>query len=160
MVISIYLSLAILLIHIAYHMRKPLSFLQSSLIFMVTATLTRQCITLMAMEWKLIHLTEDYWLFICLLLCRELFTPMATVIFANTFLRSGTPLRKAASFILSLLLLLAFNYLAVKFEIITYKNWNFFYTILMNAGFLLVGLGVMKLTFFIQKEENPKHESI
>lgn len=160
MALSIYLSLAILLLHFAFYMKKRLSFLQSSLIFMIIATITRQCITLMAMEWKLIHLTEDYWLFICLLLCRELFTPMITVIFANYYVVSGTAVRKAVSFILSLLALLAINYLAIKFDIITYKNWNFFYTILMNAGFLLVGLGVMKLTFYIHKKENPQHESI
>lgn len=160
MALSIYISITIVLLHFAYHIKKPLNFLQNSIVFMVIAIITRQCLTIMAMEWKLYKLTEDYWLFICLLLCRDILTPMVTVIFSNFYLRSVYWLSKLAIFMISLSTLLGLNYLAVHFGIITYVKWNIGYTLLMNAVFLLAALGLMKLTIFIQMWENRKNESI
>lgn len=160
MALSIYISITIVLLHFAYHIKKPLNFLQNSIVFMVIAIITRQCLTIMAMEWKLYKLTEDYWLFICLLLCRDILSPMVTVIFSNFYLRFEYWLSKLAIFMISLSTLLGLNYLAVHFGIITYVKWNFGYTLLMNAVFLLAALGLMKLTIFIQMWENRQNESI
>ena len=160
MALSIYISLTIVLLHFAYYIRKPLNFLQNSLIFMVIAIITRQCLTIMSMEWKLYKLTEDYFLFICLLLCRDILTPMVTVIFSNFYLRSEYWLSKLAIFIISLATLLGLNYLAVHFGIITYLKWNFGYTLLLNILFLLTALGLVKLISYIQMWENRQNESI
>lgn len=160
MALAIHLSLTILLLHFAYYIRKPLNFLQNSLIFMVIAIITRQCLTVMGFEWKLYKLTEDDWLFVCLVLCRDILTPMVTVIFCNFYLRSDFWFTKLATFVISLAALLGLNILAVRFGIITYIKWNFGYTLLMNTVFLLAALGIMKLTIFIQIWEKRQNESL
>jgi hypothetical protein len=160
MALSIYISLTIVLLHFAYHIRKPLNFLQNGLIFMVIAIITRQCLTVMGMEWKLYKLTEDDWLFVCLLLCRDLLTPMVTVIFCNFYLRCDFWFSKLAAFVISLATLLGLNYMAVRFGIITYIHWNFGFTALLNTLFLLTALGLMKLISYIQMWENRQNESI
>jgi hypothetical protein len=160
MALSIYFSITFLLLHFAYYIKKPLNFLENSLVFMVIAIFTRQCLTVLAMEMELYKLTEDDWLFICLLLCRDLFTPMIAVIFVNFYLRSTVLMVKLAVFIVSLAALLGLNYLAVHFGIITYIHWNFAYTALLNTTILLFALGLGKLTIFIQNRENDQNESI
>lgn len=160
MVLAIYISLTILLLHFAFYIRKPLNFLQNSLIFMVTAIITRQCLTIMSMEWKLYKLTEDDWLFVCLLLCRDILTPMVTVIFCNFYLRRNFWFSKLATFVISLATLLGLNYMAVRFGIITYTRWNFGFTALLNTLFLLTALGLVKLISYIQMWEKRQNESI
>lgn len=160
MALSIYISLTIVLLHFAYYIRKPLNFLQNSLIFMVMAIITRQCLTILGLEWKLYKLTEDDWLFVCLLLCREILTPMVTVIFCNYYLRCDSWFSKLGTFVICLTALLGLNYMAVRFGIITYTRWNFGFTALLNTLFLLAALGLMKLTLFIPMWEKRQNESI
>lgn len=160
MALSIYITITILLLHFAYHVQKPLNFLQNALIFMVIAIITRQYVTLMALEWHFFKMTEDHWLFICLLLCRDILTPMVTVLFVNYYLRAKTPFTKLAAFLISLGVLLAAHELAVQFHILMYLKWNFFYTALLNAGFLVLALGVLKLAAFIQTLESRQNESV
>ncbi len=157
MALSIYLTITILLLHVAFYIKKPLNFMENSLVFMVIAIITRQCLTLSAMEWGLFKMTEDDWLFVCLLLCRDLFTPMICVIFVNFYVRGEY---KIASFLISLAVLLGLHELAVQLGILTYIHWNFFYTILLNTGFLLAALGVLKLIYFIKIRENRQNENI
>lgn len=160
MALAIYISLIILLLHFAYYIRKPLNFLQNSLIFMVIAIITRQCLTVMGFEWKFYKLTEDDWLFVCLVLCRDILTPMVTVIFCNFYLRSDSWFTKLATFVISLAALLGLNYMAVRFGIITYKRWNFGFTALLNILFMLVALGIVKLISYIQIWEKRQNESL
>jgi hypothetical protein len=160
MALSIYISLTIVMLHLGYFIRKPLNFLENSLVFMLIAIITRQCLTVMAMELSFYKLTEDYWLFTGLVLCRDILTPMVVVIFSNFYMRSRTVTQKLASFILSLAALLGLHYLAVQFGIITYVKWNFGYTFLMNAAFLLTALGVIKLISVIKTWENRQNESL
>ncbi|RSD25161.1 hypothetical protein [Mesobacillus subterraneus] len=158
MALSIYLTITILVLQFAYHVQKPLSFLQNAVIFMVVAIITRQCLTLLVMEWKFYKMTEDDWLFVCLLLCRDVLTPMMSVIFINFYVRAKSAGQKAVVFLVSLVILLALHQLAITFNLLTYLKWNFFYTILLNAGFLLTALGVFKLISLTL--ENRKHESL
>ncbi|WP_423408209.1 hypothetical protein AABM38_21560 [Heyndrickxia sp. MSNUG] len=160
MALSIYISLTIVLLHFAYYIRKPLNFLQNSLIFMVIAIITRQCLTVMGMEWKLYKLTEDDWLFVCLLLCRDILTPMVTVIFCNFYFRRNFWFAKLATFVICLAALLGLNYMAVRFGIITYTRWNFGFTALLNILFMLVALGIVKLISYIQIWEKRQNESL
>ncbi|WP_226085872.1 hypothetical protein [Mesobacillus sp. S13] len=160
MALSIYFTITILLLHFAYHVQKPLNFLQNALIFMMIAIITRQCVTLLALEWHYLKMTENHWLFICLLLCRDILTPMVTVLFANYYVRANTPFYKMAAFLIALGVLLAAHKLAVHFHILTYLKWNFFYTTLLNAGFLLATLGVLKLATFLQTLESRQNESL
>lgn len=157
MALSIYLTITILLLHVAFYIKKPLNFMENSLVFMVIAIITRQCLTLSAMEWGLFKMTEDDWLFVCLLLCRDLLTPMICVIFVNFYVRGEY---KIASFLISLAVLLGLHELAVQLGILTYIHWKFFYTILLNTGFLLAALGVLKLIYFIKIRENRQNENI
>lgn len=160
MALSIYITITILLLHLAYHLQKPLNFLQNALIFMVVAILTRQCVTIFGLEWKLFKLTEDHWLFVCLLLCRDVLTPMVTVLFVNYYVRAKSPLYKTTAFLISLGIMLCIHELAVQFHILTYIKWNFYYTILLNAGFLFSAIGVLKLLSFTQTLENRQNESL
>ncbi|MBS8265821.1 hypothetical protein DYI25_15445 [Mesobacillus boroniphilus] len=160
MVLSIYFTITILLLHFAYHLQKPLNFLQNALVFMVVAIITRQCVTLFALEWKLLKMTEDHWLFVCMLLCRDVLTPMLTVLFANYYVRAHSPLYRTVIFLISLVVMVSIHELTVLFHILTYVKWNFFYTILLNAGFLLSAVAVLKLVSFIQTMENEQNESL
>lgn len=160
MALSIYLTITILLLHFAYHVQKPLNFLQNAMVFMVIAIITRQCVTVFGLEWKLFRLTEDPWLFICLLLCRDVLTPMITVLFANYYVRAKSPFLKITVFLITLVVMVSMQKLAVQFHILTYIKWNFFYTTLLNAGFLLSALGVLKLVSFIQTMESRQNESL
>ena len=160
MALSIYITITILLLHIVYHVRKPLNFLQNALVFMVAAIITRQYVTLFALEWHLFKMTEDDWLFVCLILCRDVLTPMVTVLFANHYVQAKSLFYKIAAFLISLVIMLTMHELAVQIQIFTYVKWNFFYTILLNAGFLLSAVGVLKLVSFIQTLENRQNESL
>ncbi len=160
MALAIYLTISILILHYAYHLKKPLGFLENGIIFMVVAIITRQCLTLMALEWGLYRMTEDYWLFICLLLCRDLLTPLMAVIFINYYVRADAWTSKTAAFFISLTVLLGLHKLAVYFGLITYLKWNFFYTILLNAGFLLTGIAVLKIISVFKVSENVENESL
>lgn len=160
MALSIFFTLTILLLQFTFYIRKPLNFLQNSIIFMVIAIFTRQCVTIIAMELELFKFTQDDWLFVGLLLCRDILTPLIAVIFVNFYLRSCVWTSKAVAFIGSLAVMLALNHLAVRFEIITYKQWNIAYTGLLNAVFLLSALGLVKLLLYIRKMENQHNESI
>ncbi|WLR55598.1 hypothetical protein LC048_00835 [Mesobacillus subterraneus] len=160
MALSIYITITILLLHFAYHVQKPLNFLQNALVFMVVAIITRQCVTVFALEWHLFNLPEDDWLFVCLILCRDVLTPMVTVLFANYYVQAKSLFYKIEAFLISLAIMLAMHGLALQFQILTYVKWNFFYTILLNAGFLLSALGVLRLVSFIQTLENRQNESL
>ncbi|MCM3576232.1 hypothetical protein M3172_23960 [Mesobacillus subterraneus] len=160
MALSIYITITILLLHFAYHVKKSLNFLQNALIFMVIAIITRQCVTLLALEWHFFKMTEDHWLFICLILCRDILTPMVAVLFANYYVRASSPFYKAVTFLISLAVMVGTHELAVQFHIITYIKWNLFYTILLNAGFLLSSVVVLKLISFKQTLENRQNESL
>ncbi|WHX40185.1 hypothetical protein QNH36_21475 [Mesobacillus sp. AQ2] len=160
MALSIYLTISILILHFTYHLRKPLSFLENGIIFMVVAIITRQCLTLLALEWGLYRMTEDSWLFICLLLCRDLLTPLMTIIFINFYVRAVAWGSKMTAFFIALGVLLALHKLAVDFDLITYIKWNFFYTTLLNAGFLLSGIAVFKIISIFKPMENVDNESL
>lgn len=160
MALSTYLTISILILHFTYHMRKPLSFLENGVIFMVVAIITRQCLTLMAQEWGLYKMTEDSWLFICLLLCRDILTPLMTVIFTNYYVRAVAWGSKMAAFLISLGVLLGLHKLAIYFDLITYIKWNFFYTVLLNAGFLLSSIAILKVISVLKASENVKNESL
>ena len=160
MALSIIFILMILLVQFTFYIRKALNFLQNSIIFMVTAIITRQCVTILGMELEFYKLTEDDWLFVGLLICRDILTPLIAVILVNFNLRLHGWAFKAAAFLGSLAVLLVIDYLLVHFEIITYKQWNFAYAGLLNAALLLAALGLMKLILYIQKWENQHNESI
>lgn len=160
MALSVYVTISILTIQVAYHMRKRLSFLQNAIIFMVVTIITRQCLTLFSMEWGLYKITMNDWLFLCLILCRDLLTPLIGVIFINYYIHAKTWPSQVIAFLMSLGILLGVHKLSVYFELITFIKWNFFYTTILNAGFLFSAIVTLKVISYIQSLEKQQNESL
>lgn len=87
MALPLYLTLAILVIQSLFYIRKPLNFLQNSILYMVTVFIATNYLTLVRMKFHLMEKSGGHWDYISFLLYRNLFLPAAVVIFINFYLR-------------------------------------------------------------------------
>jgi hypothetical protein len=153
MALPLITTAAFIVSYILFFINKKLSFLQNSILFMLLAIMTRNYITIMSMELKLIKTTEDTILFLFLLVGREIIIPSLILIFVNTFLLFRRKLHQVFISIATVGFMEGMDYLYIHFKVITYVNWNLGYALIVNIAYLLIGIGLGKLLLFLQKRE-------
>lgn len=160
MALPIFITLTILLLHIAFYMKKPFGFLVNSIVFMLISILASQYMTLMVMEFKLFKQTQDVWLFICLLIFRQVFIPVISLIFINYFVLLESVKRKILLFIGAVTIMIFINYLMVTFSILEFRNWNMMAESIIDAAYLTIALVVAKFLHYIYLRESRRNESV
>ncbi len=160
MALPLYLTLAILVIQSLFYIRKPLNFLQNSILYMVTVFIATNYLTLVRMKFHLMEKSGGHWDYISFLLYRNLFLPAAVVIFINFYLRQASVKNKIILYLVFTFILVGFDWLNISFGILKYTHWNLGFSGIVDAIYLLAALGVMKMILTITIQENNKHEGI
>ncbi|HAQ07808.1 MAG TPA: hypothetical protein DCR24_09895 [Bacillus bacterium] len=160
MVLPFYLSIATLLILLLFYIRKPLSFLQNSIIYMATVFIATQYLTLIRMEFHLIEKSSGHLDYVSFLLYRNLFIPAAAIIFCNFYLRLESGESKFGLFLATTLMMIVADWLNTSFGILKYTHWNMGLSGIVDALHLLIALGVMKMTLNIPVQESQTDENI
>jgi hypothetical protein len=153
MALPLIITIAFIVSYIFFFINKELSFLQNSILFMLVAIMTRNYITIMSMELELIKTTEDPFLFLFLLIGREIITPLLILIFVNTFLLFRRKLNQVFISIATIGFMEGLDYLYIHFKVISYIKWNLGYALSVNIAYLLIGIGLGMLLLFLQKRE-------
>ncbi|PWW25731.1 hypothetical protein DFO73_11223 [Cytobacillus oceanisediminis] len=153
-VISVYLLLGL------YYSKKQLSFLQNSLIFMIISIAARNYTTIMSMQLKWFHLTEDSLLFLVFLLHRDVIGPILVLIFINGYWTFHSGKMKVFLYIIFLICLQLMDFFSVGFGVITYTKWSFLKAGLANSAFLFAGLGLSKGILYFKRERSNYDNSI
>lgn len=157
----IYLSLAILLILYLFYMRRPLNFLQNSLIYMVTVFLATNLITIVRMELHLMEKSSGNLDYLSFLLYRNLLLPVVVVIFINYYYLLKESGKNIALLLPAFLfILVGMDWFNHYFKIIKFIRWNLFYSGIVNALYLLIALGVLKMLLNINFQESNKDENL
>jgi hypothetical protein len=159
MALSISITLTIIMLYILYFLKKKLTFLHNSIVFIIIALITKNHITIMTIELKMLKTTEDNFLFLFLLMYREVFVPLIVLIFTNSYLISSSWKKKMLLFIGTLVCMHGMDRLTIYFNVIKYVNWNFILAVFVDIAYLLIGLGLAKFVIFLKEWENRNHES-
>jgi FtsH-binding integral membrane protein len=72
MALSISITLFLLISHILFFKKKKMSFLQNSVLFMVIGIISKNYITIMTMQLEKLATSQDDFLFVALLLYRDI----------------------------------------------------------------------------------------
>ncbi|WP_175532538.1 hypothetical protein [Paenibacillus sp. yr247] len=123
------------------------------------AIATKNYITIMTMELKMIKTTEDNFLFVFLLMFREMIIPLIVLIFTNAYLLTPSWKKRILLFIVVLAVMQGMDYLTIHFKVIQFIKWNFICAAIMDAAFLLFGLMLAKTVLYLKEWERRKHES-
>jgi hypothetical protein len=159
MALPVSITLTILISHFFFYSKKTLSLLQNSIVFMVMAIITRNYVTIMTMQLKLLKSTEDYFLFLFLLMHREIIVPLLVLIFINNYLSSSCWNKKMFLFIGVLTIMIGMDHLLVYYKVIEYEKWNFIYAVIVDSAFLIIGIGVAKVLLFLHSWESLQDDS-
>ena len=159
MELPIFLTVTIILSYLLFFLKKSLSFLQNSIVFMVIGLITKSYLTIMSMELKLIQLTKDQFLFMALLMYRDLLIPIVVLIFVNLYYSPTNNKNKTFLFIGMLTILQGVNLLLAYFQIITFANWNLLLGGIVNIAYLLIGLVLVKILQYLQLWESSQNDN-
>jgi hypothetical protein len=160
MALPLYLTIAILVIHWLFYIRKPLNFLRNSILYMVTVFIATNSLTLVRMELHLIEKSGGHLDYLSFLLYRNLLLPAVIIIFINYYLQQESGKNKIVLFFLFAFLLVGFDWLNVFFGILKYTHWNLGFSCIVDAFYLLAALGVLKMLLYINVRESSKDENI
>jgi hypothetical protein len=158
MALPISITLVVLVAYFFFFMKKSLTFLHNLIIFMVITILTRNVLTIVSMELKRFSISEEDVLNLVSLLDREILVPLVVLIFVNEYLQMSTILGKAMLFLGVLVLLFGLKYFETHFNVVQFEQWNFMYSSITDAGFLIAGLGFAKGIRVLQRWENHKYD--
>jgi hypothetical protein len=142
-----------------FFQRKSLTFIENSIVYMMTTILTTNVITILSLNFKVIKTTENPFLFPAILLYRDGIIPLLVLILINVFLISFTLKGKCFYFILIFACLYGIEVLMVFLDVFEYKRWNFLYSVIVNAAYLLIGLGIAKMVLFVSKRSLKSNDS-
>ncbi|MBT2678897.1 hypothetical protein J7E38_07765 [Bacillus sp. ISL-35] len=160
MPLPIYLSMAIIVILYLFFMEKPLNFLQNATIYMVIVFLATLFITIVRMELHLMEKSSGHLDYISFLLYRNLLLPVVVMIFINHYLQRISGENKVFLFFFILFILVGLDWLNDYLRIIIFTRWNLFYSGIVNALYLLIALGVLKMLLNINVQESNKDENL
>lgn len=155
MVLSFTFTLSFITVLVFYLMpkytKKP--FLINAIIFMVISIVTKNYLTIMTMVLKLIKTTEDDFLFIALLLYREIMIPFLVLIFLNQYFLHDNKWKKTFVFCSFLITIHGIEIYMVYFKVINYINWNLSFALIVNFSLLFLSIAIWKLLFILEKKE-------
>jgi hypothetical protein len=145
---TIFLTLSFSLIF--FFQKKPFSFLENSIFYMVMTIFTTNVITILSLNFKLINTTGNPLLFPALILYRDGIIPLLVLIAINIFHSSFTLKVKSFFFILIFACLNGIEALLDTLEVLQFLKWNYFYAAIVNIACLLIGLGIAKIVLFLK----------
>jgi hypothetical protein len=134
-----------------FSQRKPLTFTENSIVYMLMTILTTNVITILSLNFRLIKTTENPLLFPAVLLYRDGIIPLLVLIFINGVFTSFTLKLKSFLFIFIFALLLGIEALLVFLNVIEFTKWNLLYAAIVNTAYPLIGLGMAKMVLSVSK---------
>jgi len=159
MELATFITLTMLLFWFFFLIKKRLSFIQNSILFMVIGIITKNYLTIMMLELGRVRMLEDHTLYVSLLLYRDFIIPLTILIFANAYLETSTSIQKLLCSLSALLFLVIIEGFLVYFNVIIFTDWSLLHEAVVNAIYLLIGLIFVKLIFFLQKWESRQNGS-
>jgi hypothetical protein len=152
--LSILLTLSISFFY--FFQRKPFTFIENSIVYMIITILTTNKITILTLNFKLIKTTENPFLFPAVLLYRDVIIPLLVLIFINVFHTSFTLRLKSFYFIFIFACLNGIEALLIFLDVFEFTKWNFFYAAIVNTAYLFIGLGISKIVLFVSKRSQKQ----
>jgi hypothetical protein len=145
---TIFLTLSFSLIF--FFQKKPFTFLENSIFYMVMNILITNVITILSLNFNLINTTENPLLFPAFLLYREGIIPLLVLIVINIFHSNFTLKVKVFFFILIFACLNGIEALLVSLEVFQFLKWNFLYAAIVNIVYLFIGLWIVKIVLSLK----------
>lgn len=156
--IAICITLTLIIGYITFFIKKKLSFLHNSIVFMMTTILTKNIMTIRAMEFNLVKTTEDPFLFLSILIYREIMIPLLIVIFINLYLQF-TWNKRVFLYITILVFMQIMEFISLNFGVVEYIQWNMLYDLLVNSSYMIIGLGISRILIIISNGEGVLRDS-
>lgn len=159
MALPIAIIITLLIGYITFFINKKLSFIHNSIVFMIMMIITKNYTTIMTLNLKLLKSSEDPLLFLYLTIDKGIITPLLIILYLNLRLPMKTWSKKISFFIITISAMQVLDVLMIYFGVIEFIKWNMFYTLLVNVGIIIIGLGVSKFLLFIAEQKGQKYDS-
>jgi hypothetical protein len=124
---SIFFLLTWLIIGIFFMLRKELSIVENTWIFLISLIVIINVSWISTEEMKMINLTKSGIDYTAYLLNRSIILPLLLLFQLNIFLKSNTFTKKVLITFTSLIVMLSLSVLSTYFNITNYIKWNLFY---------------------------------
>lgn len=134
-----------------FYQRKPLTFLENSIVYMLITILTTNVMTILKLNIKVIKVTENPLLFPAVLFYRDGIIPLLVLLFINVCYRNISLKAKVFYFMFLYACSFGMEALLVFLHVIEYVNWNFFYSAIVHASYFLIGIGMAEMVLFVSK---------
>lgn len=136
--LSFFVFLSFLVITLFVTMRKSLSIVENTFIYLLVLIINVNATWIINEELKLVDVTEETAPYIGFLLERSLIIPLLYVIIFNYFYRKITPRAIILTGFIFLIFTLLFRKFSNMLNIYHYKHWNLFYEALYILGVLFI----------------------
>lgn len=124
---SIFFFLAWGIVGIFFMIRKELSIVENTLIFLISLIVIINVSWIITEEMKMINLTKSGIDYTAYLLNRSIILPLLLLLQLNILLKSITFTKKVLIIFTSLIVMLGLSVLSTYFNITNYIKWNLFY---------------------------------
>lgn len=152
MVLPAALVIAFYTLSFFFFIEKKLSFMQNSLVLMIISIAARNYTTILALQLKWIHITEDSILFIVFLIHREIIGPFLVLMFINLYWKTQSGVKRVSVFSIFLIFLLGMDLFSLMSGVITFLDWNLIKAGIGNLAFLIAGLGLSRGIMYLKQE--------
>ncbi|UOE57536.1 hypothetical protein [Cytobacillus oceanisediminis] len=152
MVLPAALVIAFYTLSFFFFIEKKLSFMQNSLVLMLISIAARNYTTILALQLKWIHITEDSILFIVFLIHREIIGPFLVLMFINIYWKTQSGVKRINVFAIFLICLLGMDLFSLTSGVITFLDWNLIKAGIGNSAFLIAGLGLSRWIMYLKQE--------
>jgi hypothetical protein len=150
---STFFFIAWLSIASLFVIRKRLSIVENTLIFLLTLLVSINFSWIIIEELKFIDLTKNPIDYTAYLLNRSVITPSIIVLQLNLFYRSDSRINKLLIIGSSVSSLLILSFYQSYFRITEHKQWNYFYELLYFIGLHVMSLASYRIFKRIVKDE-------
>jgi hypothetical protein len=124
---SIFFFLTWLIIGIFFMIRKELSIVENTWIFLISLIVIINVSWIITEEMKMINLTKGGIDYTAYILNRSIILPLLLLLQLNILLKSKTLTKKVLIIFTSLIIMLGLSVLSTYFNITNYIKWNLFY---------------------------------
>ncbi|USK51998.1 hypothetical protein LIT38_11370 [Bacillus sp. CMF12] len=119
---------------------------------MLISIAARNYTTILALQLKWIHITEDSILFIVFLIHREIIGPFLVLMFINIYWKTQSGVKRINVFAIFLICLLGMDLFSLTSGVITFLDWNLIKAGIGNSAFLIAGLGLSRWIMYLKQE--------
>jgi hypothetical protein len=145
MALSVFILLTFLICSLFVAIKKELTIVENTFIYLLILVISINVSWIISHELKFIKVTKDPVNNSAFLFYRSIILPMIIVVYVNLIQRVNTLTRSLLITLAFLIIMLLLSWLAVYFDIFTYKKWNFGYDLLYFALLQLISFYAFKL---------------